>query len=290
MSDSLSLEAVRFDDKTRVRAALDEEVIDDYAEQWEGVEEGEYPFSTPIDVFFDGTYYWCADGFHRGIAAQKAGRNVITATVHEGTWEDAFLFASKCNCDHGLRRSNEDKRYIINKYLTSKKWGKQSARWIAETCGVSNNFVSTIRNGLAEENQTSSDDNRMTVETQDGKTRAVRKKKKKKSTSGNKPPASDSEDSTQQDYGTCPSCAGTKWNDDDAEGDVWCSKCHHPHGEPATEVDDDRVKTQRQKTVKTVEALMRAFDDLHLLLPKQSVHKRSIDLCKGMLDTLDEWK
>ncbi|HEY4721527.1 MAG TPA: hypothetical protein VII92_06745, partial [Anaerolineae bacterium] len=67
------------------------------------------------------------------------------------------------------------------------------------------------------------------------------------------------------DYGKCPNCAGTKWTEDDTG--LACSKCHHPHGEPTGGIDDDRVTTQRQKTVKTVEALLRAFDDLHLMLP-----------------------
>lgn len=89
------------------------------------------------------------------------------------------------------------------------------------------------------------------------------------------------------DLGKCPNCAGTKWDSDD-EG-VSCAKCHHPHGEPAGDVDDDRVSTQRSKTVKTVEALMRAFDDLNTMLPKPA-HTGAIVSCKELLTTARGWK
>lgn len=84
----------------------------------------------------------------------------------------------------------------------------------------------------------------------------------------------------------CPNCAGSKWTEDDG----WaCAKCHHPYGEPVGDPDEDRIGTQRSKTVKTVEALMRAFDDLHLLLPR-SEHGDVITQCKSLLKTAKAWK
>ncbi len=93
---------------------------------------------------------------------------------------------------------------------------------------------------------------------------------------------------TEPDYGKCPVCGGTKWEDDAGDGMV-CSKCCQPHGEPAGEVDDDWLKTQRQKTVKTVEALMRAFDDLQAMKAKAE-HGEAITACKGLLKMAKEWK
>jgi len=90
------------------------------------------------------------------------------------------------------------------------------------------------------------------------------------------------------DLGKCPNCAGTKWKEDNY-GTV-CAKCLHPHGESAGDVDADRVNTQRQKTVKTIEALMRAFDDLHLLLARPDDHKYAVDSCKALLKTARAWK
>ena len=89
------------------------------------------------------------------------------------------------------------------------------------------------------------------------------------------------------DLGKCPNCAGAKWDEDD---DGWyCAKCRHPHGEPAGDVDDDRLKTQRQKTVKTAEALMRAFDDLQCMKARPE-HDKAIETCKGLLEIARAWK
>ena len=93
--------------------------------------------------------------------------------------------------------------------------------------------------------------------------------------------------SESPDYGKCPNCAGTKWTEDD-DG-VSCSKCHHPHGEPAGDVDEDRIKIQRSKTAKTVDALMRAFDDLNTMLPRP-IHDEAIAGCKVLLKLAKGWK
>jgi hypothetical protein len=90
-----------------------------------------------------------------------------------------------------------------------------------------------------------------------------------------------------KDYGKCPNCTGTKW-DEDEEG-VSCHKCHHPHGEPLGDVDDKQLTIQRSKTVKTVEALMRAFDDLQAMRAKPE-HGGAIDGCKALLRTAKAWK
>jgi hypothetical protein len=99
-------------------------------------------------------------------------------------------------------------------------------------------------------------------------------------------PAGTNDQATPPDLGKCPSCAGTKWTEDDSG--VVCAKCHHPHGEPAGDVDDDRLKTQRQKTVKTVEALMRAFDDLQTMKAHPR-HDEAINNCKLLLKLAKGW-
>ena len=89
------------------------------------------------------------------------------------------------------------------------------------------------------------------------------------------------------DYGKCPNCAGIRWSEND-DG-VVCARCNHPHGEPAGEVDGDRANTQRLKTIKTVEALMRAFDDLQMLLGRPE-HDEAIRTCKLLLKMAKGWK
>jgi hypothetical protein len=98
--------------------------------------------------------------------------------------------------------------------------------------------------------------------------------------------------------GKCPNCAGTKWDEDWAEDDALkgtvfsCAKCHHPWGEPVDRQPEekDHVGTMRSKTVKTLEAAMRAFDDLNRLCPKAGTHKQSIELCKTLLKSAQSWK
>jgi len=89
------------------------------------------------------------------------------------------------------------------------------------------------------------------------------------------------------DYGKCPNCAGTRWTED--QDGVTCTRCNHPHGEPAGEVDSDRANTQRLKTIKTVEALMRAFDDLQMLIGRPD-HGEAIRTCKLLLRIAKAWK
>ena len=90
----------------------------------------------------------------------------------------------------------------------------------------------------------------------------------------------------------CPNCANRKWTDGD---DGWaCSKCHHPHGEPVGDRDDDevvdeRITTKKAKTRKTIEALMREFDDLGVLVPNPKEHADAIAMCKIMLNKLKGW-
>lgn len=93
-------------------------------------------------------------------------------------------------------------------------------------------------------------------------------------------------DETPEDLGKCPNCLGAKWDKED-DG-VSCAKCHHPHGEPAGDVDDDRINTQRQKAVKTVEALMRSIDDLQAMKARPE-HEEAIRLCKQLLAIAKAW-
>lgn len=104
---------------------------------------------------------------------------------------------------------------------------------------------------------------------------------------GKPPTAKAIREAAKPDYGKCPNCAGTKWDTDD-EGNVDCAKCHHPYGEPAGDVDEDRIKTQRSKTIKTVEALMRAFDDLQVMKARPE-HDEAIKVCKSLLTIIKRW-
>lgn len=139
----LKIEAIRVDGGTQMRAKLCEDTVEEYTRLFKSG--AKLP---PVDVFFDGTDHWLADGFQRLTGAYDAGHATIQAVVHKGTQRDAILFACGANSDHGLKRTNADKRRAVETLLNDEEWVKWSDGKIAEAAGVSQNFVSDIRHQL----------------------------------------------------------------------------------------------------------------------------------------------
>lgn len=130
---------VRLDGGTQARASLSENVAAEYAESIrEGVQ------MPPICVMFDGSNYWCWDGFHRYHAHVAAGQDAIDVFVTNGTCRMAVLWAIGANDDHGLRRSNEDKRRAVTMLLEDEEWRKWSQEQIADAAFVSTGLVSKM--------------------------------------------------------------------------------------------------------------------------------------------------
>lgn len=144
MTEVLSLSAVRTDGNTQARSELSESVIGEYAEAFERGDT--FP---PVDVYFDGTNHWLADGFHRVKAAAQARQETIDVVVHKGGQREALLHAAGANTAHGLRRSNADKRKAALTLLHDEEWRQWSDREIARHCGVSNRFVTNLRDELS---------------------------------------------------------------------------------------------------------------------------------------------
>lgn len=137
------VESIRIDGGTQPRAAINEAVVAEYAE---ALKDGaKFP---PVDVFFDGTEYWLAEGFHRYHGHRKAKIKDIAATVHNGTRRDAVMFSVGANASHGLRRTNEDKRRAVMTLLEDAEWSNLSDRQIASACQVSHPFVANLRASL----------------------------------------------------------------------------------------------------------------------------------------------
>jgi len=127
------------------RVGLNNDFIDEYAEDLElGAE---FP---SVDVFYDGTYYFLTDGFHRYGAYKKVGKESISANIHHGTRRDAMLFSVGVNVKHGIRRTNADKQRAVRKLLDDEEWAKMSDGEIAKHCAVSQSFVSKLRRGLTQ--------------------------------------------------------------------------------------------------------------------------------------------
>jgi len=65
-----------------------------------------------------------------------------------------------------------------------------------------------------------------------------------------------------------------------------------PEPEPEQPKQRDRneeIRLQRSKTIKTCEALLRAIDDLHLMLPRRQKQDVCIDQTKRILEVLRSW-
>ena len=140
MIENVEIAKIRRDGGTQPRAALDEATIGEYAE---AIQAGaEFP---PVDVFNDGERLWLADGFHRIVAHERAGKHFVLAILHQGSQRDAVLFSTGVNAEHGLRRSNADKRRSVEVLLRDPEWGKWSDTEIARQAKVDRRLVAEMR-------------------------------------------------------------------------------------------------------------------------------------------------
>lgn len=143
MSKELPLDKIRIDGNTQPRVKLDNATVAEYAEQMAaGVE---FPDAV---VFHDGTDHWLSAGFHRYFASKKAELLTINCDVRKGTLQDARDFATSSNTDHGLKRTNEDKRKQVG--MTLEDHPDWADRKIAEHCCVGHPLVADVRSQLEE--------------------------------------------------------------------------------------------------------------------------------------------
>jgi uncharacterized ParB-like nuclease family protein len=137
---ALNLSAIIIDKGTQSRAQISEDTVTDYAEAMQAGDQ--FP---PVVVYHDGVDYYLADGFHRLHAAKRLHKASIQADVRTGTLRDAILYSLGANRDHGLRRSNADKRKCVQTLLEDFEWGELSVNEMARICGVSPQLVTAVR-------------------------------------------------------------------------------------------------------------------------------------------------
>lgn len=125
--------------QSRARGVV-QTVVDEYAK---AMRRGDtFP---PIDVFEVGPeQYLVADGFHRVHAARAAGVKV-RCTIHAAKdRRDAILFAAGANAEHGLRRTQADKKRAVMMLLSDEEWRNRAGQWIAAAANVSRPFVAKL--------------------------------------------------------------------------------------------------------------------------------------------------
>lgn len=144
VSKTLAIDLIRIDGGTQSRVQICESTVSEYCDLWAA------KTALPaIDVFFDGTDYWLADGFHRYHGAKRANRASVPVEIHKGTKRDAILFSCGANRTHGLKRTNADKRRAVETLLGDEEWVAWSDHLLSEKAGVSVQFVASIRKQLS---------------------------------------------------------------------------------------------------------------------------------------------
>lgn len=135
----LKISDIRIDGSTQIRKQLNQDKVNEYAEQ---MEEGiVFP---PITVFYDGSSYWLASGYHRLFAEKRRGTETLKVTLINGTVDEATWFALGDN-KHGLNMTAEDYRRSVNITLDHPKWSTYSNAQIAAHVGVSASTVARIK-------------------------------------------------------------------------------------------------------------------------------------------------
>lgn len=137
----LSLESINVYGGTQARVRTNDDAIASYADEMS--QGAVFP---PIVVFYDGTTYWLADGFHRYLAAKRNGLAEILAEIHAGGRTDALRHALGANATNGVYRTNADKRNAVE--IALEEWPDRANPVLAEICKVSVEFVRRVRTEL----------------------------------------------------------------------------------------------------------------------------------------------
>ncbi len=142
-TQELSLDLINVYGGTQTRVKTNDDAIESYADEMS--QGAVFP---PIVVYYDGTTYWLADGFHRYLAAKRIERPAITAEVHPGGRTDALKHALGANATNGVYRNNADKRNAVE--IALEEWPDRANPYLAEMCKVSVDLVRRCRAALTQ--------------------------------------------------------------------------------------------------------------------------------------------
>jgi hypothetical protein len=142
---TLSTDNILASAATQVRKKLDKDTIDQYTEAL-----GNGAQFPPMVVFaeVDSDRYILADGFHRHHAYVNAEIGIVEVEVHEGGLHEALLWALQANDEHGLRRTNADKRNAVEMALKDPEISTLQIIQIADVCRVTERTVRRIRDDM----------------------------------------------------------------------------------------------------------------------------------------------
>ena len=128
------------DPRLQCRESVPESIIKEYEEGWK--DKVAFP---PVQVFEVDGELFVTDGFCRVMAAANIGKSKIHATITKGTFSDAVRAACGANYNHGLRRTNADKRKAA--LIAIAQFPDETTRALAEMCGVSHAYIGGLKDG-----------------------------------------------------------------------------------------------------------------------------------------------
>lgn len=134
------LERIELDPPLQPRQDMDPGLIDEYSDRMQAGDQ--FP---PLVAYWDDAHLWLSEGWHRYAAARQVGLEALAVEVRLGTWRDALLNSLASNGDHGLRRSNADKRRAIIAMVVDPEWAQWSDKAIGDHLGVSHHTVAKYR-------------------------------------------------------------------------------------------------------------------------------------------------
>lgn len=135
---AIRISEIILDARLQMRAKMDFEAIDEYAENASKLPPGKIVRGPKGEM-------WLTGGWHRYHAAVKAGIETLTCEVRDGTFQEALIEAAGENADHGIKRTPKDKRRAVEAILKDKDLAKRSNRMIAEICRVGEHLVADVR-------------------------------------------------------------------------------------------------------------------------------------------------
>lgn len=136
---TLELNLIVLRQEFQIREQINSDRVAEYAER---IQAGD-AFPSIRVILLEGEYV-LVDGFHRFKAMQSIGWTSAKVEVVTGGFIDAVELAAGSNKDHGLYRSNADKRRAV--VLALGYLPDMSNVYIAGLCGVAQGFVAKVRN------------------------------------------------------------------------------------------------------------------------------------------------
>ena len=156
---AILLSKLSLETNSQARVSTDEDTVAAYTEVIKSTRAWTMSDREKMVLFFDGETYFVGDGWHRLLAAGRAGKKSLPETafdIRDGDAVDAMLYGMTAADTHGLRMTQKDKRRCVVYLLDNGVRGvKQTQVQIAELAGVN---VRTVKRIVKERRDALSDD------------------------------------------------------------------------------------------------------------------------------------